>query len=330
MSVFVIAEIGSVHDGNFASAKKLIALAKKCGADAVKFQTHIASAETLRDAPMPPYFKGEPRYEYFERTGFSLAQWKKLRAYADKVGIEFMSSPFSIEAVDLLEQVGVKRYKIPSGEITNIPFLKRVGSTRKPVILSSGMSSWDEIDEAVTVFRKTKNKLTILQCTTEYPCPPEHVGLNILTEMRKRYRIPVGISDHTLTPFASLAAVTLGAEIVEKHLTSSRTLYGSDAKHSLEPEEFRLMVDGIRAIEKMLRSPVKKSAKPYAHMKEIFEKSVVTVKHIPRGKTIDASMLGCKKPGTGIPAREFDSLIGKKAARDLPPDTLLTKSDFQS
>ncbi len=325
--VLIIAEIGSVHDGSFGNAMKLIGLAKECGADAVKFQTHIAEAETIRNAPQPPYFTGEPRFEYFKRTGFSLPQWKALKAHADKLKIEFMSSPFSLEAVQLLEKVGMKRYKIPSGEITNIPMLRRIAKTKKQVILSSGMSSFSELDDAVKTIRKEHSDIVILQCTSEYPCPYGQVGLNVLEEMKKWYKCPVGLSDHTLTTYAPLAAVTLGASVIEKHLTFSRTMYGSDAKHSLEPAEFTDMVNGIRAIEEMLVSKVVKDAKNMRQMKQIFEKSVVSVCAIKKGTVITDAMIAVKKPGTGIPARKFEDVIGRKAKRDIAADCVLQEDD---
>ncbi len=327
-SVFIIAEIGSVHDGSFGNAMKLIELAKECGADAVKFQTHIAEAETIKNAPQPPYFTGEPRFEYFKRTGFSLPQWKALKAHADKLKIEFLSSPFSVEAVELLEKVGMKRYKIPSGEITNIPMLKRIAKTKKQVILSSGMSTLEELDDAVKTIRTGNNDIVILQCTSEYPCPYDQVGLNVLDEMKKRYKCPVGLSDHTLTTYAPFAAVTLGASVIEKHLTFSRKMYGSDAKHSLEPIEFTDMVSGIRAIEEMLVSKVIKDAKNMRQMKEIFEKSVVSACAIKKGTVITGAMIAVKKPGTGIPARKFDDIVGRKAKSDIAADTVLQETDL--
>ncbi|MFZ6031513.1 MAG: N-acetylneuraminate synthase family protein [Chloroflexota bacterium] len=328
--VFIIAEVGSVHDGSFGNAQKLIDAAARSGVDAVKFQTHLATAETLRSAPMPPYFKGEPRFEYFNRTGFSLEQWQHLKLYCEQKGVEFLSSPFSIEAVALLENVGVKRYKVPSGEVTNLPLLDVIAQTGKPVILSSGMSTWAELDEAIQTILRYHNKLALMQCTSEYPCPYEEVGLNIMLEMRQRYGFAVGLSDHTLTPYASLLAASLGAAMIEKHFTFSRLMYGSDAPHSTEPAEFGEMVRGIRAIETMLASPVNKDAlaSKLQPMKDIFEKSVVTLVDIPAGCVISASMVGVKKPGTGIPARQLAEVIGRKAVRALPQDTLLMEADL--
>jgi sialic acid synthase SpsE len=328
----IIAEIGSVHDGSFGNAQKLIEVAAQCHAHAVKFQTHIAAAETLRNAPMPPYFHGEPRYEYFERTGFSFKQWEALKSCCDEKEIEFLSSPFSAQAVELLESVGVARYKVPSGEVSNLPLLELIAQTRKPVLLSSGMSSWVELDEAVNTILSYHDRLTVLQCTSEYPCPYEEVGLNVMLEMGERYHLPIGLSDHTLTPFASLAAVALGASVIEKHLTFSRQMYGSDARHSLEPGEFAEMAQGIRAVETMLASPVDKDAAS-AHlrdMKKIFEKSVVSLADIPAGAVITAEMVGVKKPGTGIPARRLRNVIGQRVMRDIPRDSILQENDLDA
>ncbi len=324
----IIAEIGSVHDGSFGNAKRLIDAIATTGADVAKFQTHIAAAETLHNAPMPSYFKGEPRFEYFERTGYSREKWAELKAHCESVGLEFISSPFSIEAVELLDSIGMVRWKIPSGEITNLPMLDALAQTGKPVILSSGMSSWAELDRAVETILKHHDRLSILQCTSEYPCPYEEVGMNVMLEMRGRYNLPVGFSDHTLTIYAPIVATTLGASIIEKHFTFSRLMYGSDARHSLEPNEFKQMVDGIRAAELMIGSQVDKDAVvvKMREMKDIFEKSVVSVVDIPADTLITADMLAVKKPGTGIPARRLNEVIGCRAVQDIPRDTVLQEA----
>jgi len=329
LSVLIIAEVGSVHDGSFGNAQRLIDIAAECGADAVKFQTHIAAAETIHDAPMPPYFKGEPRYEYFERTGFSREKWQALRAHCESRRVEFMSSPFSIEAVELLEQVGMARYKIPSGEVTNLPMLDVIAQTRKPVLLSSGMSSWAELDEAVNTILKRHDRLTVLQCTSEYPCPYEQVGLNVMLDMKDRYRLPVGLSDHTLTNYAVFAAVTLGASVIEKHFTFSRYMYGSDAKHSLEPAAFADMAQGIRAIEIMTSTRVEKDdVERFSMMKDIFQKSVAAITDIPAGMIITEAMISFKKPGTGIPAKAYQTVIGRQARRSITKDSLIREDDL--
>ncbi len=328
--VFVIAEIGSVHDGSLGNALALIDAAASAGADAVKFQTHIAEAETLPDAPSPAYFSAESRVEYFTRTGFTLGQWKAVKARCDERGVMFLSSPFSEEAVDLLEQVGLERYKIPSGEVSNIPLLEKIGALGKPVILSSGMSSWAELDRAVAAIRRFHQDVTVLNCTTEYPCPDEQVGLNVMIEMRERYGVPVGLSDHTLEAYASLAAVALGASVVEKHFTFSRLMYGSDARHSMEPAEFADMVRGIRAIERMLASPVDKAdASRFAPMKRIFEKSIVARTDLESGTVITREMLAFKKPGDGIPAAAVDDIVGRRVGRRIAANSPIRRQDLE-
>jgi N,N'-diacetyllegionaminate synthase len=330
MNCEIIAEIGSVHDGSLGNALKLISAAASCGADVVKFQTHIADTETLPDAPMPSYFKGEPRYSYFERTAFTPIQWKLIKKHCEENGVGFLSSPFSVEAVDLLEEVGVHRYKVPSGEITNLPLLEKIGRTGKPVLLSSGMSSWQELDDAVNLINKANRKITVMQCTSEYPCPYENVGLNVMAEMRNRYNLPVGFSDHTVTLFASYAAAVLGASVIERHFTFSRKMYGSDAAHSLEPEELAELVKGVRAIETMMAHQIDKDdIGKFSEMKRIFEKSLVTVVNVPKGSKITKEMIGYKKPGTGIPPKKIGLILGKTAIRDLEKDELISFDDVQ-
>ena len=327
----IIAEIGSVHDGSFGNAKRLIDLAKECGADCVKFQTHIAEAETLPDAPMPSFFKGEPRYQYFKRTSFNIDQWKELKQHCDKINIEFLSSPFSIEAIDLLEEVGNQRYKIPSGEVTNIPLIEAVAHTKKPVLLSSGMSSWKELDCAVEAIQKTHNNITILQCTSNYPCDYEDVGLNVMQQIKDRYDLPFGLSDHTLTNYSCFAAICLGASVIEKHLTFSQKMYGSDARHSIEPHMFKDLTEGIKAIRLMLSSKVDKDemSKKMNEMKHVFQKSIVSKIHIPKDTIITQDMVAFKKPGNGIPASEYLSVVGKVVNKTIDKDTLISKEDLK-
>jgi N-acetylneuraminate synthase len=320
---FVIAEAGMNHDGSLGNAIRLAEVAAECGADAIKFQLHDASAETTRDAPSPPYFQHESRWEYFERTAFTDEQWSALKDACDRAGIEFLCSVFSIEAVDRLERLAVGRYKIGSGEVTNLDLVRRVAAAGKPVLLTSGMSSWAELDRAVEA---AGDDVTVLQCTSAYPTPPERVGLNVLAELRERYGKPVGFSDHTVGNYAAFAAVALGATVVEKHFTLSKQLYGPDAAMSMEPDELEDLVEGIRDIEAMLASPVDKDdLEPLAEMKRVFEKSVVTVADIPAGATIDREMVAAKKPGTGIPAARIGDVVGRTARADIAADTVLTE-----
>jgi N-acetylneuraminate synthase len=323
VNVFIIAEAGMNHDGSLGNAIRMAEVAAECGADAVKFQLHDAPAETTHDAPSPPYFKHESRWEYFQRTAFSDEQWATLKDACERAGIEFLCSVFSLRAVERLERLGVTRYKIGSGEVTNVELIRSVAATGKPVLLTSGMSSWAELDRAVAA---AGDNVTVLQCTSAYPTPPERVGLNVLEELRVRYGKPVGLSDHTLGPYAGFAAVALGASVLEKHFTLSKELYGPDASLALEPAELEELVEGVREIETMLAHPVDKdNLEPYGEMKRIFEKSVVAVVDIPAGATIERGMLAAKKPGTGIPAARIDEVVGRTARADVPADTVLTE-----
>ena len=325
----LIAEIGSVHDGSFGNACRLIETAADCGAHAVKFQTHIAEAETLATAPNPAYFQSESRIDYFLRTGFSEIEWRKLFAVARDCNVLFLSSPFSLEAVDLLESLGMEVYKIPSGEVSNLPLIERIAATGKPTLLSSGMSNWEELDLAVAALR-VGGQLTIMQCSSRYPCPPELVGLNVLGEMSDRYGVSVGYSDHTLGLAAPIAAAALGATVIEKHFTFSRLMYGSDAQHSMEPTEFRLLANALREVWTMMASPIDKSShKCYAEMKHIFEKSIVTTQALPAGKLLERTDLAFKKPGSGIKAKDYQRILGKRLRQDVAANHMLAPDDFE-
>ena len=331
MDYLLIAEIGSVHDGSFGNACKLVELAARCGVDVVKFQTHISSAETIRNAPMPEYFSGEPRYEYFERTGFSPGQWRELLKECVHQGVKFLSSPFSIAAIDLLEDIGADMYKVPSGEVSNRPLLEHLAALGKPVLLSSGMSSWAELDRAVEILRD-RVELNVMQCTSAYPCPPERAGLNVLAEMRRRYGkgVTLGFSDHTAGIAAGPAAAALGATVIEKHLTFSRAMYGSDAANALEPDAFALYCRSVREVWTMLSHPVDKDdVGSFEEMKRVFEKSVVAARPIAAGSAVTRADLDFKKPGDGIPAAQYEVLIGRRARRDLPVDHQFSQDDFE-
>lgn len=327
--MFVIAEIGSVHDGSFGNAMKLIEACAAVGADCVKFQTHIAEAESLPDAPSPGYFSDEARMDYFERTAFSERQLEALKQKADESGIKFMSSPFSLEAVDLLEATGVFAYKIPSGEVTNLPMLEKIACTKKPVFLSSGMSDWRELDAAVDVF-KGHCELTVMHCSSAYPCPPERVGLNVISEMKERYDCAVGFSDHSPGIAASVAGAAFGASVIEKHFTFSRLMYGSDAATSLEPGEFRDLCKAVKAVDVMLDSPVDKNdLSLYEDMRTVFQKSVVAGRNLPAGKVLEFQDIAFKKPGDGIIANEYKSLLGRKLRRQLKRNEKLKREDLE-
>lgn len=333
-SIYIIAEIGNTHEGSIGLAKCFIKAAADSGADAVKMQTHIFNSESLPNAPNPSYFTNETRKEYFERTAFSAKQWKELKRYAEKkIKIDFFSSPFSIEAVDLLESVNVQIYKIPSGEVNNTPLLIKVAQTKKRVFLSSGMSNWKELDTAVKTLKKNGCKeLTLFQCTSEYPCPLDQVGLNIFDEFKSRYKnIKIGFSDHTTGIAASIAAIVKGAMVVEKHFTLSKKMYGSDAKNSLNPKEFKKFVREIRDAETALNSKINKDkkAKSLSHMKKIFEKSIVSATAMEKNEKITFKKLAFKKPGDGILAGDFQKILNKKLKKNIKKNYKFNWRDFK-
>ena len=322
----IIAEIGSAHDGDINKALALVKRASSSGADIIKFQMHIADEETLIDAPSPSYFKKEKRFDYFKRTAFTLKNWKRIKKFCEKLGKEFLCSPFSEKAVDQLEILKVKKYKVPSGELTNISLLEKLKKTKKHIILSTGMSSWNEIDIAVRILKKN---FSILQCSSIYPCPSEKVGINVIQELKKKYNCPVGFSDHTLGFSAAFAAASNGATIIEKHFTLSRKMYGSDAKNSMEPREFSFLVKNIKEIWKIMNNPVdKNNLNEYKDMKRVFEKSVVASRDLKANSIIKKKDILFKKPGTGIRAINYKSLIGKKLIKDIKKNSLLKIKNF--
>lgn len=327
----IIAEIGMTHDGSLGQALEMTKAAAEAGVDAVKFQLHISEAETIRNAPQPPYFKAEPRYEFFKRTAFNVDQWRAIKEQCGMSNVKFIVSPFSIEAVKILEDIGVDAIKLPSGEITNIPYLEYIAGTKLPVIISSGMSSWKELCECVDIFRRKDCNIAIMQCTSEYPCPPEEVGLNVIDQIKEQYPgVPVGLSDHSSGIWAAVASWMKGATIIEKHFTLSRKMYGPDAKMSMEPEDMALLCDSIKALEKALMSPVDKTqAGRFDEMKKIFQKSIVAVTDIKKGTVLTEEMIGYKKPGIGLETRYYKDILGKKVTRDLSFDDIIYKGDIE-
>jgi N,N'-diacetyllegionaminate synthase len=327
-NALIIAEFGSVHDGSFGNACKLIEAASINGANVVKFQTHLPESETLRNAPSPIYFKGEPRFDYFKRTGFTKKQWVELKNVCDHNGVKFLSSPFSIEAVELLEEIGVDIYKIPSGEVTNTPMLDLISKSDKTVILSSGMSNYKELDLAYEILNKSK-ELIIMQCTSEYPCPPERIGLNVLDIIKNRYNVTIGFSDHSMGYAASFAAAAKGCYVIEKHFTFSRLMYGSDASISMEPHEFKIFSSGLNEIWTMLENPIDKDdISRYAEMKVVFQKSIVSSTSMKKGHKISYNDLAFKKPGDGISASEWENIIGKIVNKNIEKDHKFNQKDF--
>lgn len=328
--IYLIAEIGMNHEGSLGQAKMLAKAAKDNGADAVKFQMHISEEETLKSAPAPSYFTGESRYEYFNRTAFSMDEWKELKEYCTELNIQFIVSPFSIEAVKRLMEIGVDALKIPSGEVTNIPYLEYINQFSVPIILSSGMNTWDEVMEAYGILSRS-NEVSVLQCTSEYPCQPEHLGLNILDELKDRLpNVKIGFSDHSDNIYSSIIAVCKGAEIIERHFTLSKLMYGPDAYMSLEPDELSALRKAIDYTCIAMEGKVNKDdIAGFKTMRITFQKSIVSAVEIKAGDVITENMLAYKKPGSGIPARRYKELIGKKAKRNIVENTMLEEEDIE-
>jgi len=324
--ISVIAEIGMTHDGSMGLARKLTESAIDSGADVIKYQWHIAIEETVQNAPSPTYFKGESRYDYFTRTEFSTTQFKELVELCKKNNVVPCVSVFSNESVKRAIEAGFEVIKIPSGEVTNIPMLRIVAKTGLPVILSSGMSNWDELSKAVDIFKNSGTDLCVLQCSSMYPTPSEKVGLNIIQQISKKYGTCVGLSDHTLSAATAVAAVTLGARVIEKHFTISKKLYGPDARFSLEPNEFRQLVNDVKFVAKAVSSNIDKDdLSAYEDMKYIFQKSIVASKKIKKGERISMDNITFKKPGNGIPASEVDLILGKIYANEADIDDMIKK-----
>ena len=331
MTVKVIAEIGSVHDGSYGNSKKLIDLAKNCGADIVKFQYHIAEFESMKNAVSPSYFNDEKRFDYFKRTSFTLTQWKGLVDYSKQKKIEFLCSVFSIEAFKNLLSLGVKSFKIPSGEVTNLPLLEEISRYKKiRIFLSTGMSNMSEIEKAYNILKR--NSLIIMQCTSLYPCPNNMVGINVIDEFKKKFKnCQIGFSDHTMDNVSALLAASKGANYFEKHITFSRQMYGSDAKFASEPEDFKIYCKSIKQANSILSSKVNKNnLKPFISMRKIFQKSIIYAQNLNKNEKIKLNNIKFLKPDTGISANKYKSVLGKKLKKNVKRNAFLKYSDFYS
>jgi N,N'-diacetyllegionaminate synthase len=330
--VFIIAEIAQAHEGSLGLAHSYIDALAATGVDAIKFQTHIAEAESSDAEQFRINFSYEDatRFDYWKRMEFTLEQWAGLKQHCEEKGIEFMSSPFSVAAVDLLEKIGVKRYKIGSGELSNYLMLHKIGETGKPIILSSGMSDWDELDETIGFLKPFGNELTLLQCTTAYPTLPSQWGLHNIQLMKERYQLPIGFSDHSADIIAPLAAASLGAAVIEFHAVFHHQMFGPDAKASINIENISKLVLGIRQITESMNAPcIKNDSSQFNDLRTMFGKSLSVNKFLSKGDVITINDLESKKPANkGIPASEYQKVIGKKLKRDLRQWNFLTESDL--
>lgn len=329
MSVKIIAEIAQAHDGSLGIAHSYIDALAEAGVDVVKFQTHIAEAESSCYEPFRVKFSYEDdtRYDYWHRMEFTKDQWRGLKEHCEQKGVEFMSSPFSLAAVDLLEELGVKAYKIGSGETCNLLMLDRILSTKKPIILSSGMNNLDELDKTVSYLR-SKNPsidLSLLQCTTAYPTAPKDWGLNMIPVLKERYGLKTGFSDHSGDIYACLAAVAVGAEIIEFHAVFDKQMFGPDAKSSMTIDQIKSLVKGVRQIDESYQANYKKDTDRFTALKGMFEKSLCVNKDLKAGSIISQSDLETKKPkGYGIDASQFETVIGCTLSHDMKKWDFLT------
>ena len=328
----IIAEVGQAHDGSLGILHSFIDAVALTGVDTIKFQTHIAEAESSKYENFRVKFSyvDATRYDYWKRMELTTGQWKELKQHCEAVGLNFLSSPFSIAAVDLLEEIGVKAYKVSSGDVDNLLLLERIGKTGKPVILSSGMSSYKEIEAAVQHLTNYDIDVSILQCTTQYPTSPESIGLNVITELKEKFNLPVGLSDHSGSIYASIAATALGAEIIEVHVAFDKLMFGPDSKSSLTISELTDLVVGVKSIKTALKNPVDKNdLSRFIHLRSTFGKALAVNKDLQAGDVIQQEDLETKKPlSAGIPASEFEKVIGKKINLNLSKYEFIKEDHF--
>lgn len=331
-SPYIIAEIGQAHEGSLGILYSYIDALSQTGVDAVKFQMHIAEAESSEEEPFRVKFSLEDktRFDYWKRMGFSLEQWKGIKKHCDEAGLDFICSPFSNLAVDWLEEIGVEQYKIGSGEVNNFLILEKIAQTGKSVILSSGMSSYNELDQTVAFLKERNVEFSILQCTTAYPTQPEQFGLNVIQELKNRYDVPIGFSDHSARVESCIAATALGASILEFHVVFDRQLFGPDSKSSLTISETKELVIAVRNIATALSNPIdKNNSEAFSSLKKIFEKSLAVNKDLLKNHMLTFEDLEAKKPkGFGIDASRFQEIIGKPLNKDLKQWDFLNETDL--
>ncbi|MCX5811400.1 MAG: N-acetylneuraminate synthase [Proteobacteria bacterium] len=329
---FIIAEAGVNHNGDIKTAKKMIDAAVKAGADAVKFQTFIPENIVSREAPKAEYQKNttdkrESQLEMLKKLTLDADAHKELIDYCKKKGIQFLSTPFDMDSIDLLNNLGLETLKVPSGEITNLPYLRKIGGLNKKVIMSTGMADMKEIGKAMKILIEagtSKESITLLHCNTEYPTPVKDVNLLAMVSMRSSFGVRVGYSDHTLGIEVPVAAVALGAEVIEKHFTLDRNAEGPDHRASLEPKELEAMVTAIRNIEEALGNGVKNPSPSETKNMVIARKSIVAFGEIKKGDIFTEKNIAVKRPGTGISPMKWDDVIGRKAKRYFQPDEMIT------
>jgi len=329
--VFIIAEAGVNHNGSLRLAKRLVDAAKSCGADAVKFQAFSAEEIAVRLAPKAQYQKAhtkknETQFQMLKKLEFGYSEYRELVEYCKKKKIIFVSSPFDLKNIDLLRKLNLRIIKIPSGEITNIPYLRKMGALRRKIILSTGMADLSEVSQALKILVSSgtkKSDITVLHCHTAYPTVVGDVNLRAMLTIRNICGVSVGYSDHTSGIDISLAAVALGAKVIEKHITLNKKMSGPDHKASIEPDEFKRMVVGIRRIEKSLGSKIKKPSGIELRNRVVVRKSIVAAKDIKKNELFLAENITVKRPAGGIGPERWDEVIGKNAKKDFRKDEMI-------
>ena len=325
--IFIIAEAGINHNGSLKLAKKMVDYAKKTGVDCIKFQTHITEKEMIKSDIKPGTISKKTLWSIIKNSELSEKEEAKIQQYCKQKKILFLSTPFSVDAVDRLEKINVPAYKIGSGELTNFPLLKRIADTKKPVILSSGMSELKEIKDSVSFFKKRSIPIILLQTTSIYPSDYKDINLGVIEKYQKLFNIPIGLSDHSPGIYAALGAVEKGAVLIEKHFTIDKKLPGPDQKLSLDPNEFSELVKGCKAVKLALGNSKKILHKERPVLKFARE-SVVSLKDISIGEKFTDKNIGTKRPATGdIPSRDYYKIIGKLAKRNIPKNSQLSKKD---
>jgi N-acetylneuraminate synthase len=329
---YLIAEVAQAHDGSLGFAHTFIDAAAEAGADAVKFQTHFADDESTQDEPFRVKFSKQDssRYNYWKRLEFTDEEWAGLVEHAKEKKLTFLSSAFSPKAMDLLERLGMPAWKIASGEVLSPGFLERMSVSGKPILLSTGMSTYAEVEASVKMLQERKAPLAVLQCTSRYPTSYEDIGLNVIGEFRRSFGCPVGLSDHSGRIYTAVIAMARGADLIEAHITLDKRMFGPDTSSSLTVEEFAMLNESRKAQAAIDAHPVNKDvmAAELKEVRSLFQKSAAVVRPLPAGTVLTRDMLTAKKPGTGIPAQEIEKLAGKRLARAVQPDRILTWSDI--
>jgi len=329
---FIIAEIGQAHDGSLGMAHAYVDAVASAGADAIKFQTHLAKSEsTLNEQFRVKFSKQDSsRYDYWKRMEFTIEQWKGLKEHANSKGLTFLSSAFSVDAVELLSVLGMPAWKIGSGEFWSNDLILSMMSHGGPLLVSTGMSTWSEIDDMAKMMVESEYPFALFQCTTKYPTAYSEIGINILEKMIDRYSCPIGFSDHSGSVFPSILAMAKGAAIIEVHVTFHKQMFGPDVPASLSLDELSLVVNARNAFEEINNHRIDKDSKALELMKSraLFSKSVALKKDLKKGHLLREEDLCMKKPGTGIKKEEINKVLGRALANDVPLDRLLEWDDL--